>query len=357
MEAHDQLNWEFTCSSCTAALSYSGNYPQCCQCGKIFKINKGILSCAAADAHHWGWVPAERFEEVYDTAQQHGWRQGLDHAAKIRNKDKSAFYSYMTGKQRSLFSRITDCSRESVVLDIGSGWGPISIDFAKIAKRVYSLDTTLDNLRFLELRAKQEGINNLVPIHADLTSDEYLPFPADHLDLAIMNGVLEWVPEGCDDSDPVDIQIKTLRKVHRCLKRGGHLYIAIENRFGAHYFMGRPDEHTGLRFVTLLPRFVARMYSKIKRKRDYRCYTHSRSKLETLLRTAGFGDVTTYAILPHYRFPQYIVPLDDGEAWRFLYSSYLEQKLNPFIRIFGRMGLALGIHRHVVPAFAVLAKK
>jgi len=48
--------------------------------------------------------------------------------------------------------------------------------------------------------------------------------------------VLEWTGYGHDD--PLASQEAVLAEASRVLKWGGTLLIGIENRFGAHYFLG-----------------------------------------------------------------------------------------------------------------------
>src|SRR4030042_1752759 len=64
------------------------------------------------------------------------------------------------------------------------------------------------------------------------------------------------------------IQTRLLKEIYRVLKKGGYLYLATENRFAANYFaFGRG--HDGLFFSSIMPRCLAKIYSKIVKKQDY----------------------------------------------------------------------------------------
>lgn len=48
------------------------------------------------------------------------------------------------------------------------------------------------------------------------------------------------------------------------LRPRGYLYLVIENRFVPGYFIGYPDPHCGLPFVTVLPRTLADRFARRK---------------------------------------------------------------------------------------------
>jgi hypothetical protein len=76
--------------------------------------------------------------------------------------------------------------------------------------------------------------------------------------------------------------------------------------------LGHAD-HTNMAFTGLMPRKVADLYMKTRGRGSYRTYTYSRSGYEQLLKVSGFADVTTYAVLPDYRFPNFICDLDKAK--------------------------------------------
>ena len=121
--------------------------------------------------------------------------------------------------------------------------------------------------------------------------------------------MLEWVPES-RPGQPSQVQIDFLKELTRVLKETGHIFITIENRFGAGYFAGVPEEHTRMRFVSLLPRRLADWYSQWVRGRPVRTYTYSRSGYRSLLQAAGLGTVDFWGLLPSYRLMEKAVALD-----------------------------------------------
>jgi SAM-dependent methyltransferase len=186
-----------------------------------------------------------------------------------------------------------------------------------------------------------------------------LPFPDGYFDLVVMIGVLEWVGDAYPHGDPARLQQQVLENVQAVLKPGGYLYLAMENRYGYNYFLGSRDEHTNLRFVTLLPRPLASLYSLVVRQRTYRTYTHSYGTLKALLRSAGFAKTDFYYPVPDYPSPQFMVPLSSSTPFQFLLGTFLRShhRVNRVVHASGWIAASLGLQKGLCPAFSIVAEK
>jgi len=209
---------------------------------------------------------------------------------------------------------VTSVNSDSIVLDAGCGLGAISIFLSKICKEVHSFDSLFEYLVFLKIRAAQDKVDNIFPARGDLM---HLPYEKNYFDLIICNGVLEHLPIYYTEDSPTNIQIKVLRKFNEILRPGGELYLGIENRFGLKYCFGARDEHTGLRFITVLPRWIANLYSKHARKREYRPYTYSLKQLEELFQKANFKLKKVYMPVKSYRDVKFIIDLQEPQSFAF----------------------------------------
>ena len=223
-------------------------------------------------------------------------------------------------EQRSIGLEILELSGDEVCIDYGCMWGALTIPLAKRCRYVLGIDQTLDSLIFLHARIKENNLQNVGLLCENLKN---VPVFQSKADIAIVNGVLEWIPEEGDielddyygkrqtrhyQGNPYDKQTSFLRTVYNNLKVGGKLYLAIENRYDFKQFFGVKDPHVGIRFVSVLPRFLSDVVSKIELGRPYVNWLYSFNGLKTLLRNAGFNTVELYAAFPHYSFPQAIVP-------------------------------------------------
>jgi ubiquinone/menaquinone biosynthesis C-methylase UbiE len=231
-----------------------------------------------------------------------GWKKAI-----IEGADPS-LANYVTSPRRTFFFPILEINEEDKVLDAGSGWGNIS---AKIAKgfpttQVYALDRSNSASSFANSISKQEHIDNMYVVHADIM---HSPFGKNSFDVVIMLGLLEWLGMAEQNSSPRTSQILVLRRIYDMLRPGGRLLIGAENRFAHRFFIGARDSQSGLRFITLFPRQLANFYSRYKNKTSYRTYTYSEKGYRQLLRESGFIDPIFYAAIPDYQYPTTICDL------------------------------------------------
>lgn len=178
----------------------------------------------------------------------------------------------------------------------------------------------MESLRLSEARAQEEELENVSFLCADLRK---LVLPTETFDVAIVNGVLEWIPElepivvadylygrtpRRAGENPGEMQLAFLQNIYSGLKQGGRAMVAIENRYDYKMFFGKEDPHTNTWFTTILARRLANIVSKLTKKREYRPWIYSFRGLEDLLKNAGFGSVKLYACWPDYRMPAHIPP-------------------------------------------------
>ena len=212
-------------------------------------------------------------------------------------------------------------SRKGRVLDAGCGRGGTSLLWlAKEFSRVYALDSKLDGLRSIYMRAAQEGVENISPVQG---TPLVLPFPDDCFDLVLLDGV------GALSSDyPAKaIREMALREMARVLHPEGILHVAIENRFGLQYFM------------------------------DYRILTK-------LLRTCGFSYSKRFAVFPSHQNCKYAASLEGTSAVAFLFgnilfsgSSWPAKLARAGSRIVSRIPVFLKTVRFFSPSWIIFASR
>ena len=350
-------SFNFHCPKCHAILNRSDQTFSCPECSTEWTTGDGIPRFIEG-RFCWGFTSQDIMSDALEIAEEEGWVKGVDHyIATTHPTDDGFLREYACNEERANWRFLLSLSSDSKVLDLGSGWGATAIALSRVVSKVVALDATYENLRFIDIRCQQENITNVVPVNADVVHYARLPLPDNYFDLVVMVGVLEWMGDAQPEEDAVETQKSVLGKVRRTLKPSGKLYLAIENRFGFTYFLGKPDEHTNLRFVTLLPRWLADIYSRIVRKKPYRTYTHSRNGLRHLLRECGFSKMEFYSPISYYINPRYYVSLESPEACDYLLGQILRShpKMNGVTRTLGRWAVRLGLLRSCSPTFAVIA--
>lgn len=306
-----------------------------------------------SDPRYWGFLPEEKMASFLRMAEREGCR------AAVEKYTDGYIQEYALDERRADFKALLPLTSESVVLDLGSGWGPVAISLARSCREVVGTDIALDNLRFIAIRARQEGIENISLVQIDLLDEGNLPFSDASFDIVLLNGVLEWVGDIAQGPSPTECQLACLREVKRVLRPGGALYIGIENRFGYPLLLGAPDGHSKLRFGTVLPRLLASLYSRLVRGKDYRTYTYSYDGYRSLLKKGGFEEVSIFWPIPSYREPRFIVPLEDGRLAEFFFRRILPTyplswKRRLAAKLAGPL-FRLGIGKYLVSSYSIVA--
>ena len=224
--------------------------------------------------------------------------------------------------KRAAGLELLDLRGHEICVDFGCMWGALTVPLAKLGAEVIAIDQTLPSLRFLAARAREEALGNITLLCHDIRTLPELPVKAD---VAVVNGVLEWIAE----EEPVELgeyfgkrqarsfsprpgqlQRQFLDTVRTTLRPGGRLYLAIENRYDFKMFFGAKDPHAGLPFTTLLPRRAADWVSRRVLGRPYVTWIYSFAALRRLLLDVGFERVALYVCFPDYRYPERISPYD-----------------------------------------------
>lgn len=360
-----EIPLSLTCPHCQAQLDTSDPaQSRCTSCGRTWPRREGILAFTAEAREYAFLSRLQQFdmpgieETLAAAAAEHGWQTALtSYCRQAKNVAESNFIMHYTlEERRAAWKLLLPLNQETVALDYGCGFGVYSLNLARTCRHVFALDLTFARLKFLHLRNAQMGVNNITPVWA---GDRLpLPFPDGSLDLVIMNGVLEWVAVRGSEP-PESIQTAYLREMQRILRPGGHLYLGIENRYGYGYFLGKRDEHSNLRFATLLPRRLANLYSRLWRGKPYREYTHSPERLCAMVVEGGFSQIRLYAPIPNYNAPRFIVDMQDKAAWSFAFD-YLVKPRNAQERLLkagAPAAIRAGLLQRTAPALMILAQK
>jgi SAM-dependent methyltransferase len=177
----------------------------------------------------------------------------------------------------------------------------------------------------MALRKEQDRLPNLTVVNSDLNAIRFAPR---QFDAIILNGVLEWVPLFDVTVAPGTAQVRLLSRLRETLRPGGWMYIGIENRFGWQQLAGAVD-HSGLRYTSLLPRFLARQVcQRSGRYRSafnvsYRTYTYSYLGYRRLFRRAGLRIAGTWFAPISYNLPTTLVPLQRAAIQHYTATRWL----------------------------------
>jgi SAM-dependent methyltransferase/aminoglycoside phosphotransferase (APT) family kinase protein len=298
------------CPDCLSELHVLDDHLACPHCKREFPVDAGIPILSKNPSAYYKFAGIERheFREFLGEIDRDGFQTAVRRFLKEFNAEHAeAFYKNTFSRERAAWKFALSLPDKAKVLDLGAGAGVVSMALAPHCASVLACDITWERLSFLKRWAAYEAVNNIAFVCGGDT--ERIPFGTDQCDVVVLNGVLEWVPAG-KSGNPRQCQLEFLREVRRILKPSGQLYIGIENRIGYPYFFGKKEDHTGIRFLSLLPRPIAHAVHRLRRQSGFRTYTYTTRALTNLLNSTGFADVLTYSPFPDYRHFDQFVPLD-----------------------------------------------
>lgn len=292
--------------------------------------------------HYWGKSPQEELEKALAVIEEKGWDE---FQTQYQNK-----FDFTFEENRADWRFVIPISKNFRVLDAGAGMGRISIPLARVVQKLVALDPSFLRMKFLKLRAEKEGLENIEVYVGDIFDQ---PFSKESFDLIVMNGLLEWVGLTDRFSHPREAQIASLKICRELLKKGGYLYIGIENRLALSYLRGR--DHSGLYYTSYLPRWLANVYTKLRIGKRYDTYTYTKTGYEKLLQEAGFDHFEFYLPYPGYNLPRVMIPYDNINALAYLIqSSDPKKKLAKFL---ARYPFILRLYRYFFFSFGIVIQK
>lgn len=349
----------FCCPNCCGELNPTHTGFQCSVCLSQYDNREGIPSFIPEGLRtDYSLIP--HHHELNQLALEIGWKNSvIGHIDKYLKDSKNIQYAheYIISEARGDFQFLLPINKDSIILEIGSGWGNITSSLARVSKHVFAVDTNLDNLHFVKLRADQEGLNNITAIQGDACT---LPVKGSCIDAVIMVGVLEWVAWGRNGKSPHYLQRETLNIVNKALKTKGCLYLAIENRFNFKYFLGVKEPNTNLRFISIPPYQFGNKYSRLMRKKEFREVTYSQLELRKLLKSVGFNDLDFFYPIPNYQNFRYLSRLENRITFLFLIKMLASfPKFSPPYYLIGSLFsfLPKSIIHFFWPNFCVIASK
>jgi SAM-dependent methyltransferase len=337
------------CPSCAQPLQQAFESFRCLGCSRDWPVIDGVPHFVS-EFPYWGEIPQQQMWEVNRAAESGNWKAALLDSPEPTVQRASRM---ILNLERANWHWLSRMPAESTVLDLGAGMGTNSHALAQRYHKVIAVEPVLERVQFMRQRFAQEGLSNVQVVRSSVWS---LPFAAQSVDLLAMNGILEWVAEGVP-GDPADIQKAALENAFRLLRPGGCLYLGIENRYVPGYFVGYPDPHCGLPFVTVLPRAMAQRFARWKGASGYRNYLYSSRGYRKLLHSAGFSDVEIYAAIPSYNDPRFLIPLQGREYQHYERCFDSSTQTSSWRRALKSTLLKTNLLQHLTFAFAIVARK
>lgn len=226
-------------------------------------------------------------------------------------------YQIIVDNGRALFLDLLELPQGGTYLDVGSGWGQVSIPLSRKGQ-VVALDLTANRLRILQTIAKQEEANLYFAQGNFLT----FPFKQNVFDLIVFNGSLEWISLDREEDKKIwDVQVEALSRACDILKPEGQIYVGIENSLGLKYLLGCADDHTGFSLFTFLPEMIAeKIYNSQKSFQKLPVKTWSLIEYRQMVAKAGLEEMRIYCCFPDYKLIRRVVDIRDVNKYLILHG-------------------------------------
>lgn len=325
------------CPVCLGALDNSPDGLDCRTCNRNYPIRDEITDVRVG-YHDYNFDPAlrEKMKNLMANVTAETWVSSIRRFIESTKNDVS-WLDELIVDGRYGWKIFLDIDKQSVIMDIGCGLGNLASNLAPQAKKTIAMDLTHESLEFSKKRFEIFNPDDDIELIAGGDAAR-LPFEDKTFDCITVSGVLEWVGEGdmapfqtgskparfwrmvayqFGRHGPRSIQLQFLKEIRRVLKDDGQLFIGTNNRFNLEHLFDPPDDPSGLKRGSLLPRVLANLYSLWRRQSPYRAYTYSMSGYRRLLKQAGFAKIEFLSLFKGYSELNEIVPSDaEVSQWR-----------------------------------------
>jgi len=337
------------CPSCGNTLKAESGSLVCEKCQSFHKVDEGIPYFIENEIY-WSepGIEKEMLGEIVEDMKNRNWRDVLGSHSSVAVRKH---FDFIQDLGRANWHPMLHLDSRSVIMDFGAGMGTLSHAFSKHYKSVYAVEPVELRCKFMKYRFEQEGIRNVRVVRGDSTA---LPFQENSFDHILLNGVLEWLPYSYKGVNPREAQLRVLRNMNRLLNRNGSISIGVENRLNYGYFLGAPDSHLGIKYVTLLPRPIADVICLYMIGDRYRPYIYSWRGIRKLLRESGFKDIKIFNSIPSYNEPRITIELSSTGRE---YSEALWPTRNAISKVARGVLSCLGLLRYLGYAYRVVAKR
>lgn len=177
--------------------------------------------------------------------------------------------------------------KNASVLEIGGGMGAITGVLCDKAERVVCVE--LSKKRATAIANRNKTRENLEIIVANLNDVEF----QEKFDYITLIGVFEYAKLYTHTDNPY---VDFLKNIKKLLKKDGKLLIAIENKLGMKYFAGAPEDHSCVKYDSVIG------YPDKNRN----AFTFGKKELTEIINAAGLKHTKFYYPLPDYKLPNAI---------------------------------------------------
>ena len=280
----------------------------------------------------------------------------------MKNAEKERLKRLRIGEKRgvyvaNVFKKYFDDLSNLKILDIGCGYGSLTLDFARMFKKVHSIDAADKEVAVTKKRVKENKLKNVT-----VAKDNALNIKStkDKFDVIHLSGVFEWLRLGdmnISASEAQDLFLKNIRNFLRNDK--SILYSGTENKLFPYFWLRDPHFDKKPLFVLLPEKFADRL-SLFLFRRKYPPKIYSYFALKRLFKEY-FEKVDFYVPIPHYQYVFSFANINNKKEivkqCRYVLKNFRLDKLQRLTVYWILLTAKLGLIKLFAPGFITVARK
>lgn len=254
-----------------------------------------------------------------------------------------------------IFKKYNSDISNSNILDVGCGYGSLTVDFAKEFKYVHSIDGGDKEIAYSKERVMKENLKNI-----QIQKDNALKInsTSKKFDIVHLTGVFEWLRVGNKKISASKAQDLFLKNIKSFLKdENSIMYLSTENRFFPYYSI--KDPHSGLPIVVLFNEkfsdFLFKIFGKLYLPKIY-SYWRLKKKI-----SKEFKFVKFYVPIPHYQYVFEFADINNRNEIVYKCKKILKNQKLSFMDAFTVYWILWSARLYLIklftPGFIVIAKK
>ncbi len=266
-------------------------------------------------------------------------KSGKDIEGILLEENDSELLYHFSDIRKNLLSWYPFAENASV-LEIGAECGALTGLFCERAARVVAVDQSKVRSEINAYRNNYGNLEIIVGSIADIRLEE-------KFDVVTLIGTLAYASDIFSSDNPFADMISTAKGM---LKPGGHLVVAIANKYGLKYWAGAREDHTGKLFDSI------QGYGE-----NTGIRTFSKKELTDIIIRSDLNEPEFYYPIPDYKLPLEVISAEYIKNYHDMYGhtpSYDRDRVVLFNEAKATDSLIRdGMYEDFANAFLVIAKK